>query len=134
MNTLARLALALVVFVALRAAASRDAASPARAAATGDAACEGKRPNDLCPMSDGAGGVCTPSPCAGGGTCITRDGPARATGPGAGLPASLACTSGPLNSPETDVAGPFIAIGASITLTCAVIVVLRLRKHWGDKP
>lgn len=83
-------------------------------------ACAGKRPGDLCPMPDGAGGVCTAGLCD----------PRAASDPRA----CLTCTPGPVNTPGSNFPVGFLIVGAIVTLTCATVVILKLRRHWGDKP
>ena len=82
--------------------------------------CRGKRPGDLCAMPDGAGGVCTVGPCD---AKDPRD-----------AQACLACAKAPVNTPGSGFPVGFLIVGAVVTLTAATVVILRLRRHWGDKP
>jgi hypothetical protein len=83
------------------------------------AVCRGKRPGDLCAMADSGGGVCTIGACAG---ADPRD---------AGR--CLACVKAPLNSPGAGFPVGLLVVAAVITLTATAIVIIKLRRHWGDK-
>ena len=82
----------------------------AAAPTTDDPACVMKRPDDLCALVDGSGGVCTPMRCATGQPC-------------------LQCVAAPLNSPETRSYTMFIVVGALI-FAAGMVFVFRLRKNW----
>ena len=107
----------LLTFVlALFAAPAYADLAPADHAPSGESACRGKRPDDLCALSDGGGGVCTVAACD-----------ARST------ERCLLCAKGPVNTPGSQFPAGFLIVGAVLTITCAVLVVLKLRRHWGDK-
>ncbi len=120
MNAAAMRLLAVLVFWVLAASARADLAPYEQYA------CRGKRPGDLCAMQDGAGGVCTLGPCG------TKGAPSATAATGARP--CLACAKGPVNTPGSGFPVGFLIVGAVITLTCATVVIVKLRRHWGDKP
>jgi hypothetical protein len=126
MNAAAMRLLAVLVFWVLAATAHADALPDE------PYACRGKRPGDLCAMQDGAGGVCTVEPCGAPGAKGAKG--ANGASGAKGARPCLACARGPVNTPGSGFPVGFLIVGAVVTLTCATVVIFKLRRHWGDKP
>jgi len=69
-----------------------------------------KRPNALCKMPNGAGGICVIATCGGNRPC-------------------LQCVHGPINSSSGSAYYLLIIVAVLVTIG-GTVMVLRIRKYW----